>query len=211
MKNASEMLKELEAQIQAFNNRRAEAANRKQKAERDVQINQQEYDALTKAIEGLTPLKSFYAVASVGEGTKEPVRIGTNRDQIVEILTAHEEPMTIAEIAKIAGEERRLHSANGYKGIYALVATNLSRNSKHVFIHLNGGKWDLRSRRLRDSFTLASSSRKVSAGAAETSGASRLEGVFGKIVRGELPSLASVGPSKPPVGPPMPRTLSKAT
>lgn len=181
MKNASEMLKELEAQIQVFNNRRAEAANRKQKAERDVQISQQEYDALSKAIEGLTPLKGFYTIASIGEDTKETARAGTNRDQIVEILTAHKEPMTIAEIARIAGEERRLRSSNGYKGIYALVATNLSRNSKHVFIHLNGGKWDLRSRRLRD-LTPAPSSRRDSAGAAETSIASRtLDSALAKI------------------------------
>jgi hypothetical protein len=169
MKDASEKLKELEAQIQVYNTRRADAANRKQKAERDVQISQQEYDALTKAIEGLMPLKSFYAVASVGEGAKQPVRTGTNRDQIVEILTAHQEPMTIAEIAKIANEEGRLRSSVGYKGIYALVATNLSRNSKHVFIHVNGGKWDLRARRL----TPVPSSRKESAGAAETGIASR--------------------------------------
>lgn len=163
MKDAALKLKELEAQIQAFNADRTEAASRKQQAEIDVQVNQQEYEALTKAIDGLTHLKSFYAVASVGEGTKQPLRrTGTNREQIVEILTAHKDPMTIAEIARIATEERRLRSANGYKGIYALVATNLSRNSKHVFIHLNGGKWDLRSRRLN--FTPGSSPRKESAG-----------------------------------------------
>jgi hypothetical protein len=162
MKDASQMLQELEAQIQAFNTRRLEAANRKQKAERDVQTSQQEYDALTKAIEGLTPLKSFYAIASVGETTKQTVR-STNRDQIVEILTAHREPMTIAEIAKIANEKGKLHSSVGYKGIYALVATNLSRNSKHVFIHLNGGKWDLRTRRfaVTGSFTASTSIKGV--------------------------------------------------
>lgn len=163
MKNASEMLSELEAQIQDYNNRRGEAANRKQKAELDAQISQQEYDALTKAIEGLTHLKSFYAVASVGETIKQAARSGTNRDQIVEILTARKEPTTIAQIAKIAELERRLSSPKGYKGIYALVATNLSRNSKHVFIHLNGGKWDLRSRRLNLA-SAGSSSRKESSG-----------------------------------------------
>jgi HB1/ASXL restriction endonuclease-like protein with HTH domain len=203
MKDAAEMLQELEAQIQAFNTRRAEAANRKQKAERDVQTSQQEYDALTKAIEGLTPLKSFYAVASVGETIKQAARSGTNRGQIVEILTAHKEPMTIAEIAKIANEEGRLHSSVGYKGIYALVATNLSRNSKHVFIHLNGGKWDLRSRRLNLT-PAGSSSRKESAGPATTRGASRFN-VFEKILKDFPP--APEGQS----GPPMPTALRKMT
>jgi hypothetical protein len=181
MKDASEMLKDLEAQIQVYNTRRADAANRKQKAERDVQTSQQEYDALTTAIEGLTPLKSFYAVASVGEGTKPPIQRGTNRDQIVEILTARKEPMTIAEIAKIAKEEGRLHSSVGYKGIYALVATNLSRNSKHVFIHLNGGKWDLRERKIKATIEREFEETRERLSAALEGGG------FRKLLRGEFP------------------------
>lgn len=204
MKNASEMLSELEAQIQDYNNRRGEAANRKQKAELDAQISQQEYDALTKAIEGLTHLKSFYAVASVGETIKQAARSGTNRDQIVEILTARKEPTTIAQIAKIAELERRLSSPKGYKGIYALVATNLSRNSKHVFIHLNGGKWDLRSRRLNLA-SAGSSSRKESSGPVFTREASEFN-VFEKILKNDFPP----APTRQS-GPPMPIAVRKMT
>jgi hypothetical protein len=72
----------------------------------------------------------------------------THRDTIVTILQGSNEPLTVTQIAKVASGAKLISSARGYRGIYSIITTVLRRNSKHVFVHLKDGLWDLRDRRV---------------------------------------------------------------
>ena len=70
MKNVSELLKELRSKSKPLT-LDAPRLNRKEKAERDVETSQREYDALTQAIEGPKPLRFLCCRERRGKDQRE--------------------------------------------------------------------------------------------------------------------------------------------
>jgi len=110
---------------------------------------QKEADAIQRAIDALQIVDALLSGKRVAEVKLSKIRRGTsgrNRMAIAEILREAGEALRISEIAKRAYEHGLILSKRGYRGVYATVATVLARNSKHVFMQLRRGTWDLRDR-----------------------------------------------------------------
>lgn len=71
---------------------------------------------------------------------------GNNRSAIVAILQEKGKPLRITEIVQCATEKGLIRSAKGPEGVYSIVQTVLSRNSKTTFLKRDRGIWDLRER-----------------------------------------------------------------
>jgi hypothetical protein len=76
-------------------------------------------------------------------------KMGTNQLAIASILKDGNGPMAIREIANRAFQTGRIKSANGHRGIYAIVQTALRRNAATTFIKTAPGTWDLREKHSR--------------------------------------------------------------
>jgi hypothetical protein len=77
---------------------------------------------------------------------------GDNRKAVVDILSGNGRAMTNAEIAKVAHQRGTIKSKKGYSGVYATVASVLSRG-KNVFVNANG-RWDLKDRKPIKQYTI---------------------------------------------------------
>jgi hypothetical protein len=111
-----------------------------------------EINSIEKAIDALRIVIDLFAGKRIAEEKPDTMRSGTggqNRKVIVEILRKADQPLRISEIAKQAHEHGLIVSKRGYRGVYATVGTVLTRNSKHVFMQIRRGTWDLRDRSRR--------------------------------------------------------------
>lgn len=76
-------------------------------------------------------------------------KMGTNQLAIASILKDGNGAMALREIANRAFQSGRIKSANGHRGIYAIVQSTLRRNAATTFIKTAPGTWDLRERHSR--------------------------------------------------------------
>lgn len=107
-------------------------------------------DVLEKAIDALQTADMMLSGRPTAPITISNVHSGnTNRGAIVKILKEAGDALRISEIAKRAHDQELIHSKRGYDGVYASVSTVLTRNSKHVFMQIRRGTWDLRERSRR--------------------------------------------------------------
>jgi hypothetical protein len=72
---------------------------------------------------------------------------GHNRKAIMSILDNAHRALRASTIARQAHSAGVINSTRGYQGVYRTVQTVLRRNSKHAFVQLKSGRWDLRARR----------------------------------------------------------------
>ncbi len=107
------------------------------------------HSGIQSSMEPQTVISSCKAVLSEHTGESEP-EPGRNRDVIRVILDRAGHSMSVARIARQAHKEGTIQSKSGYRGVYATVSTTLKRNSKHLFVRLRRGVWDLRSRRSKE-------------------------------------------------------------
>ncbi|HLY21514.1 MAG TPA: hypothetical protein VKT83_03505 [bacterium] len=75
-------------------------------------------------------------------------KMGANQIAIASILRSGNGAMSVRDIANRVYQTGRIKSANGHRGIYAIVQTVLRRNAKTTFIKVGTGKWELRERYL---------------------------------------------------------------
>src|SRR5579859_2605938 len=131
--------------------RLTDATVRKSKAEQDAESAKREIAIVSKYLEESKPVQGFYKSLSAIESIQAAAKAqhGSNRQIVIDIMMRHREPMTNAQIAKVAHNEGTIKSKKGYKGVYATIATVLARG-KNVFVNLNG-QWDLKERRLKPS------------------------------------------------------------
>ncbi len=146
MDDIAQLKKQLDNIVSVLRGRLADANERKTRAERTAESSQKEIEVVSKALEDFKPLQGYYGLAVITTAMDPKVEHGHNRTVVVEILSASDGPMTTAQIAKIAHEQSKIKSTKGYKGVYATVATVLSRG-KNVFMN-HKGQWDLRERRI---------------------------------------------------------------
>jgi hypothetical protein len=149
MDDIAQLKRRIDDVVFALNERLADASHRKAKAEKEMESSKREIDVVSRALQDFKPLQGFYGLLSTIQAAAPKAQHGDNRKIVAEILSAHHEPMTNSDIAKIAHAQGKIKSKKGYKGVYATTATVLSRG-KNVFVNLNG-KWDLRERRIRPS------------------------------------------------------------
>ncbi len=130
--------------LQAANKRKADATREVDAATREASEESTLIDALRKAKQAY----EFQEISAKNSSVVTRVKSGHNRNAIVEILTNAGSAMRVADIAKQAHLQAKIQSRRGYDGVYATISTVLARNSNHTFVHLKGGLWDLRDRRV---------------------------------------------------------------
>jgi len=118
---------------------------KRQKAQVDRRLHTLEKILLELEVSEYTPVGLETAGAALSLGIRAR-KMGANQMIIASILTAHNGPMAIREIANQAYQTGRIKSANGYRGVYAIVQTILRRNGRTTFIKTGPGEWDLRER-----------------------------------------------------------------
>jgi hypothetical protein len=146
MNDIAQLKRQIDDIVFALSERLTDATHRKTKAEKEVESSKREIDVVSKALQDIKPLQGFYGLLSTMQAVAPKAEHGDNRKIVIEILSAHNEPMTNSEIAKIAHAQDKIKSKKGYKGIYATTATVLSRG-RNVFVNLNG-KWALKDRKI---------------------------------------------------------------
>src|SRR5260370_2488027 len=129
MSDISQVKRQLDELVVSLNQRRTKTFERRSETQRELDALNQELEVLTKTLEALQPAKSFYSIAAVSETRPEPKAKATrvepahNSKAIVEILTAAGKPLRIDEIAKVAFEQEKLKSLNGYDAGFSTVST----------------------------------------------------------------------------------------
>jgi hypothetical protein len=193
MKDIGQIKRQFEELVESLRQRRTNAEDIRRRATKETEDAVNEIRLVDAALAALKPAQSFYNLAAFVDSAKVKASPRKNRDAIVAIIEAKGRPMRAAEIAEIAHEAGTIKSESGYKGVYATVSTVLSRNRTHLFVQAGKHEWDIRARKLAP----VPSSRKESAGAAETRGASRLEGIFEKVLKNDIQPLPTT--SRPPI------------
>jgi hypothetical protein len=103
-------------------------------------------EALSRVLDALQIAQIAFSGTPTSGQPSLQIAPQTNRAIITQILRDAGEPLQISEIARLANEKGLIKSTRGYHGIYGTVATVLARNSKHVFMQIRRGTWDLRDR-----------------------------------------------------------------
>lgn len=145
MDDIAQLKKQLDDIVFTLRRRLTDASERKAKAEKEIDSSRKEIEVVSKALDDFKPLQGYYGLLSAVQAVAPKPAPGSNRKNVVEILVKRGIPMTNAEIAKVAFEQGKIKSKKGYHGVYATVATVLSRG-KNVFVNLHG-QWDLRQHR----------------------------------------------------------------
>jgi len=141
MDETAQLKKHIDDTVAALTRRLANAHQRKAKADQEAASSANEITVITKALQDFKPLQGFFGSVTAMAAATDAKRRVSNRQIVIDILTNHGAPMTNNEIAKVAHAEGTIKSRKGLPGVYATIATVLSRG-KNVFVNHNG-QWDL--------------------------------------------------------------------